>query len=366
VLGVCIMSGPTPIQWTDRTWNPVRGCSRVSQGCVNCYAEKIAARFSRAGQPFEGFARPRSGGQWTGKVALVPELLDAPLQWRKPCRIFVNSMSDLFHEGLTDEAIAAVFGVMASAPQHTFQVLTKRPANMKRFFDQGDPVGSFLAAADRAGVAVRLIDSRKDWLLGDPLPNVWLGVSVEDQATADERIPLLLQTPAAVRFVSYEPAIGEIDFQCIEWQRVNGSDYFDSLSKQRHPFDDVGLNGAALDWVIVGGESGPGARPFDVAWARETIRQCRKAGVACFVKQMGSFVRERNDMLSAEPDPPDPSYWPEPDCGWDDGYGGNIQRDLDGYRDGYQGAPIRIRLKDRKGGDPAEWPEDLRVREFPR
>lgn len=325
--------GLTSIEWTERTWNPVRGCSRVSPGCKYCYAERTAARFSKSDlenhnngdQPFHGFVQITNGHpQWTGKVELIEDKLDEPLHWRKPARVFVNSMSDLFHESLPDEAIDRVFAAIGLCPQHTFQVLTKRAGRMLRFISN--------------------YHSRHPNLESWPLPNVWLGVSAEDQPCADGRIPLLLQAPAAVRFVSYEPALGPVDF----------AEYF--RRSPRCPtssciaMDECScLVRAGLDWVIVGGESGPGARPFDVQWARDTIRQCREAGVACFVKQMGAHVVDRNDA-GFEGDTP--SSWPM-DTAW---------TELDS---GYQGAPVRILLNDRKGGDMAEWPEDLRVREMP-
>lgn len=282
--------GVTSIEWTStvyldgsvtpgRTWNPVRGCSRVSEGCRHCYAERIAARYAggkvilpggrEQTAPFYGFAEATaSGPRWTGRVELIPEKLDEPLRWKKPARIFVNSMSDLFHEKLANLEIAAVFGVMAAAPQHTFQVLTKRPARMRSWFEW--------VGAD--GLA-RIIP----W----PLPNVWAGVSVEDQATADERIPLLLQTPAAVRFVSYEPALSGVDFE--PWlgkcPACNGTG-----CKPGRGFG-AGCAGAGLSWLIVGGESGPKARLFDLAWARSTIAACKATGVPVFYKQGGSSQR---------------------------------------------------------------------------
>lgn len=299
------------IEWTDVTWGPIRGCSRVSEGCRNCYAERMAARYSGPGLAFEGFAR---AGKWTGRVELIPEKLDEPLRWRKPQRVFVNSMSDLFHEALPDEAIDRVFAVMAMAERHTFQVLTKRPSRM----------AGYLADGERQ----HEIERRMYELGGDedaqsvpawPLPNVWLGVSVEDQAMADERIPLLLQTPAAVRFVSLEPLLGPVKAErfltpwC--WRGSEGHS------------DRGECNPTKLNWAIVGGESGPGARAFDVAWARSVVRQCREAGVPCFVKQLGA-------RPVAAP----------------------LQDDEVRFR----------RRQHSKGGDPAEWPEDLRVREFPR
>lgn len=330
------MSALTSIEWTDRTWNPIRGCSRVSEGCRNCYAERMAARFSKPGGPFHGYAtsstetitgrlfpgtneaerRVVRGPRWTGKVELVPKLLREPLRWRKPQKVFVNSMSDLFHESLPDQAIDQVFAVMVRSPQHTFQILTKRPERMRAWFA---PIGGVSRRDFVMMAEARSRDSSRGSGAAWPLQNVWLGVSVEDQQTADERIPLLLQTPGAVRFVSYEPALGPVDFRYLAPFDDFHTDALDTPDPTRR-----------LDWVIVGGESGPGARPFDIAWARSVVEQCKAAGVACFVKQLGSA----------------PEQWPEEfhetsDCG----------------------SPIKLR--DRKGGDTSEWPDDLRVRQFP-
>lgn len=348
------MSVGTSIEWTDTTWNPVRGCSRVSEGCRNCYAERFAARFSGTfvtehegrrveidrddatlrRSPFKGFAEMRDfeGPRWTGKVDLVPEKLAEPLGWKKPRRVFVNSMSDLFHEELSDEAIAAVFGVMAAAPQHTFQVLTKRPERMRRWFawlnntkDSGWQCGNCLCYARGHGARAVPMGSRN---LPWPLPNVWLGVSVEDQASADERIPHLLATPAQVRFVSAEPLLGRVLFD-------GRGDRNDWLGDQHD--DAPGESG--IDWVIVGGESGYGARPVDVSWIRDVVGQCRAANVPVFVKQLGAFA-----MTDAR----------------DDALPHRRQNGVGTL------SALRLELRDAKGGDPSEWPADLRVREFPR
>lgn len=282
------MSDNSKIEWTDATWNPIRGCSRVSEGCRNCYAEGIAARFSNPGQAFHTFAKvtaPRdhldaSGGRrngWTGKVELIEGKLLEPLSWREPRKVFVNSMSDLFHERLSDEAIDRVFAVMALCPQHAFQVLTKRPERMLRYCRTGDSADTEYEP-DLDGEAWRdaLIEGQAQalynrlhkedpsmWLsVHQPLPNVWLGVSCENQATADERIPLLLETPAAVRFVSAEPLLGPIDL---------------------HPKTDNTYR--LLDWLIAGAESGHGARDMDEDWVRSLRDQCVAAGVAFFYKQ---------------------------------------------------------------------------------
>lgn len=285
-------------------------------GCLNCYAARAALR-----RPAAGLAVMRpSGPRWIGNVQLVEKRLTIPLHWREPRRIFVNSMSDLFHEALPDEAIDRVFAVMALCPQHTFQVLTKRPERMLAWASR-----EFLGGDIR--IQINEMEDRREHYPGFcelgrrrieefwPLPNIWLGASVENRATADARIPLLLRTPAAKRFVSYEPALGPVTFRP-EWLRGR-------------PLSD----GARLDQIIVGGESGPSARPLNLRWVRFVIRQCRDAGVACFVKQLG-----------ARPGTPscDDFACTHPDCGtqW-------------------------LKLKDLKGGNPDEWPEDLRVREFP-
>jgi protein gp37 len=331
----------TSIQWTDAVWNPVRGCSIVSPGCTNCYAMKQAHRFSGPDAPYEGLTKLSRGGPvWTGKVRLVPELLDTPLRWKKPRRVFVNSMSDLFHEYVPDAFIDRVFAAIALSPQHTFQILTKRPERMLRYMTE-DNFGrwGFIDGRARQMYSER---TGKQFptgkvLLG-PLPHVWLGVSVEDQERADERIPLLLQTPAAVRFVSYEPALWLVDFTKVR----RGRHDIDALRGQSR--DGYGVQQEArLDWIIVGGESGPGARPFDVRWARDIVRQCKAAGVAAFVKQLGSHVAWDGHQNAEE-------HWPDFE----------VPRHEDTGR-GYW----RVYLRDRKGGDPSEWPEDLRVRDYP-
>ena len=303
----------TDISWTDATWNPVRGCSRVSPGCDNCYAMGQAHRFAGPGKPYDGLTTIRRGKvDWTGKARFIPGALTEPMRWKKPRRIFVNSMSDLFHHSLTNEEIAAVFGVMAVCPQHTFQVLTKRPDRMLEWFRWANSwaFDRVLCHADDALKGSGIAYAHLAW--GGrggrppiwPLQNVWLGVSVEDQATADKRIPLLLETPAAVRFISAEPLLERVD---LRYSAFNGADSLESL--------------AGLDWVIVGGESGHGARPCHVQWIRSIVQQCKDASVACFVKQLGG-----------------------------------LPVDIVGKR---------IALADKKGGDPAEWSEDLRVRQFP-
>ena len=312
------------IEWTDQTWNPVTGCTKVSPGCAHCYAEGVAHRF------------------WKGRaftdVRMHPDRLGAPLRWRKPRRVFVNSMSDLFHEDVPDEFIDRVFGAMALCPAMVFQVLTKRTERMRDYM-AGDPRDRALNAAQEQvyglsrGLSRRVV-ARFTETPAWPLNNVWLGVSVEDQARADERIPLLLETPAAVRFLSCEPLLGPVDLNNVRE---------DDTPFGKRPigwgmvlYDDA--EAASIDWVIVGGESGPNARPCDVTWIREIRDQCKAADVPVFVKQLG-----------ARPMSPCDSF-------------GQSQREVTRPcgGSGWLHSP-----KDRKGGDWSEWPHDLRVRQYP-
>lgn len=261
------MGQSTGIAWTDATWNCLRGCSRVSEGCRHCYAEVVAARFSGPGQPYEGLARKVGGeARWTGEVRFIEKHLTDPLRWRQPRRIFVNSMSDLLHDGVPYEWLDRIFAVMALAQRHTFQVLTKRPERMLEYLTGHAAGGRHVWPAAQAIPMPRGQDKPGP---GWPLPNVHLGVSVEDQAAADERIPLLLRTPAAVRWVSAEPLLGPLDLTpWLPVQTIGG------VEMERW-----------LDWVVVGGESGPGHRPMDPAWLASIVAQCRAAQVPVFVKQ---------------------------------------------------------------------------------
>lgn len=271
----------TGIEWTDETWNPVRGCSKVSEGCRYCYAMSVAARFSGPGQPYEGLAT-RSPARWTGKVAFVESHLTDPLHWKKPRRVFVNSMSDLFHEDIPDAWIDRIFGVMAAASRHTFQILTKRPERMRdymRGLAHGFP--RLEAAAGDVGYALSFEGIP---LVSWPIPNIWLGVSVEDQAAADARIGTLIQTPAAVRFLSCEPLIGPLSFRWAAWDRNNGK------RVDRWHLD--GLRGV-IHWVIAGGESGPRARLCDSDWLRQIRNQCHESDVPFFLKQLGGWPDKR-------------------------------------------------------------------------
>ena len=274
------MGAKTGISWTDATWSPVTGCSKVSPGCANCYAETLALT-RLAGKP--GYP----GLPWTpenaeANVVLRPDRLDQPLRWRKPRRIFVNSMSDLFHEQVPDEFILAVFDVMnratyngganagrirdAEREGHIFQVLTKRPNRMRTFVSRlrFDPVAGL--SLDGPG-----------WQFMNP--GIWLGTSVENQRWADERIPELFATPARVRFLSMEPLLGPVDLRAALFGWCPEHD-FSGFCIQRHH---EGVQ--HLSWVIVGGESGSGHRPMDPAWVRDIANQCDAAGIPLFVKQ---------------------------------------------------------------------------------
>ena len=254
------MGEQSKIQWTDTTWNPVTGFTHVSEGCRNCYAERIV---------------PRQGHAFKD-VTLHPDRLDWPLKWRKPRRIFVNSLSDMFHEDVPNHFILDIWNIMNRCPQHTFQILTKRHERMRSFLGKG-----FMG-----------LGTPNSYL---PSPNVWLGVSIESREHMN-RADVLRQTPAAVRFLSLEPLL-------------------EDLGK-------IDLSG--IDWVIIGGESGPKARPCDFSWIQSIRDQCQMSGVACFIKQLGAK----------------PTGTGKP---WCDQHG----------------------FEDRKGGNPAEWPENFRVREYP-
>lgn len=276
--------GKTKISWTHgegfigETWNPVTGCSKVSPGCAHCYAERMDKRIRAArGEEWRAWTPENA----TYNVRLHPERLEDPLHWKKPRMVFVNSMSDLFHESVPDEFIDKVLEVIRRTPQHTYQVLTKRPHRMDSFFHN---------VARRETVA---------------LANVWLGVSVENQKAADERIPLLLQTPAAVRFLSCEPLLGQVHL--FEWLSPCGY-YCDHSEEYLNAPQFEGLEGwdiwfgghhpdrSKIDWVICGGESGPNFRPMNPDWARSIRDQCASAGIPFFFKQHSGY-RPQSDTL---------------------------------------------------------------------
>jgi len=275
------MADKSKIEWTDATWNPVTGCTKVSAGCKFCYAER-------------DFPRPYPSRAFSD-VQTHPERLLQPLRWRRPRRIFVDSMSDLFHDAVPPQFLDQCFAVMALAHRHTFQILTKRPKRMRNYFDLSYVTDLDLASisaeariahcAEGMGYVARIKGKTKGPLQKFPFQNVWLGVSVEDQQTADERIPLLLQTPAAIRFVSYEPALGPLSFV---------SDVFKGRLR-------TGIRQARVDWVIAGGESGPNARPSHPDWFRSVRDQCPSAGVPFFFKQWGEWGPDPNNPDLLEP-----------------------------------------------------------------
>lgn len=247
----------TGIEWADETWNPLVGCAHVSPGCDNCYAAREASgRLSRL-PVYAGLA---TAGKFTGEIRVIPERMDQPLRWRKPRRVFVNSMSDLFHQDVPVEFIGSVFAVMTAAQQHIFQVLTKRPQRMSRLISGGDPAMS-LAAAEYWLNYLRL--GPGDFPEDVPPRNIWLGTSIEsDRYTF--RADHLRATGAAIRFLSLEPLIG--------------------------PVPSLDLEG--IDWVIVGGESGPRARPMHPDWVRDIRDRCVEADVPFFFKQWGEWSPE--------------------------------------------------------------------------
>lgn len=323
------MGDRTGISWTEATWNPIAGCSVVSPGCTNCYAMREAGSRLAHTAKFSGLTEPSKAGPiWTGHVRFWESAVEQPLRWQKPRMIFVNSMSDLFHEEIPDQWIDEIHAVMTVARWHTFQILTKRPERMRDYYKS--PTVASRVWLEVTKYAETRPDDFCDWMLMNrsameqyhenifgerrqlpvemilelPLPNVWVGVSVEDQRRADERIPILLETPAAVRWLSVEPQLEHIDLQLM-----------DVAIQSCHS--------GRISWIVVGGESGPGARPFNIAWARWIVRQCKAANVPVFMKQLG-----------ANP------YWQED-------------------------AIAPLPLRDRKGADPTEWPEDLRIREYP-
>jgi protein gp37 len=405
------MSDKSHIEWTESTWNPVTGCTKVSQGCKHCYAKHQAWPRLKASPQTVYFGREFED------VQCHPERLDQPLRWTKPRRIFVNSMSDLFHEAVPESFIDSVWAVMALAPHHTYQILTKRPERMRNYLTHPERYQRVLRAADPfrqmrpklGGIGISDPASPAWWR------QVWLGVSVEDQATADERIPLLLDTPAAVRWISAEPLLGPVDltrwvrpiammepvkapatwsewnagglwpdwvperwrhniesFWADDWRRGPRAWLQSAIDQNAAPHgaimtstdplvgkgpvtgrflhtwnnmcvlvDEAGeahvtstphaglidfnapksSSYQGVQWVVVGGESGPNARPTVIGHVREIVQQCKAAGVPVLVKQLGARPTNREGM-------------PHP-------------------------------LKDRKGGDISEFPEDIRIREYP-
>lgn len=348
------MADNSLIEWTDTTWQIVTGCSVVSPGCTNCYAMRLAGTRMKNHPSRAGLTTAsKAGPVWNGQVRFNAEWLTQPLRWKRPRRIFVAAHGDLFHEGVTDDQLDQIFAVMALSPQHTFQVLTKRPERMRDYLTAEGAARRIWRAADAIACDLNLsVRHPADAYLSAgwerasaefwPLPNVWLGVSVEDQARADERIPPLLATPAAVRWISAEPLLGAVDIS--RWtatanvtckgcgktfdlhaadpcrHRSGGSwtlacphcagcvcrpgwsppddrsppmgppaDWIErDVGRFTHVHPTTPLR-SSIDWVVAGGESGPGARPMHPDWARQLRDQCAAAGVPFLFKQWGDW-----------------------------------------------------------------------------
>ncbi len=252
------MSEKSNIQWTDATWNPVVGCSKMSAGCDNCYAEKMAHRLACNSATQATYSFVSSFGKWNGLCILDEKALQKPLSWKKPRRVFVNSMGDLFHNGVPYGWVEQVMAVMALCPQHTFMVLTKRPERMQEYFKSARGVGY------------------------KPLSNLWLGVSVEDQESAHDRIPALVLTPAVKRFISIEPLLAPVSLRWI------GGDFLrDPVTGKSTEYDAL----KKIDWVIVGGENGAGARDIFPAWVRSIRDQAEANNIPFFFKGWGKSPR---------------------------------------------------------------------------
>lgn len=346
------MAENTKIQWTDATWGPIRArsketgkvfhwCERVSSGCANCFAATMAQRF--------GLPDYIKANRDKVEFFLDEETLKKPLSWKKPKMVFVESCSDLFGDWVEESWLDRVFAIMALTTRHTYQVLTKRPERMREYASAADLRSRIDDACGQFVDGCRFHGDLPPW----PLPNCWKGVSVEHQATADERIPVLLQTPAAVRFLSCEPLLGPVELRHVNEHNGTFTPSFDAVLGWRTEYQYKARNESEcsigahsemyrrVDWVIVGGESGgPNARPCNVEWIRSIVRQCQAARVACFVKQLGSKPGRDGAHRQNHAHDPDPA---------------GTHREF---------TPLSIR--DHKGGDIEEFPADLRVREFPR
>ena len=280
----------TKIEWTEHTWNPISGCTKISEGCKNCYAEKMAYRLQAMGtKGYEnGFA-----------VTLHPSRLREPLERKKPTMYFVCSMGDLFHEDVPFEFVDRIWAVMAAASQHTFQILTKRPDRMNEYLKQQKYSQNYIgiAMARIAGAEGKIRD------FSQPLTNVWLGVTAENQEQADRRIPTLLDTPAALRFVSIEPMLSGIDlkkylvgYKCFSCGYESLGSPAKCPSCGQSEFGDKYYS-PAIDWVIVGGETGAGARPLQYEWVKNIQKQCEAARVPFFFKKWGKLAQSDKSFI---------------------------------------------------------------------
>jgi protein gp37 len=363
----------TKIEWCTETWNPIAGCTKVSPGCDHCYAERMANRLANIalkddhhGEYFRvdgigKYAMVTLDDKWNGKTFFDESQIVKPFRWKVPRKIFVISMGDLFHESVVFADIDQVITVIAMNPQHTFLVLTKRPDRMKRYFENRLDPWDYLKI-HAYNLSEYLIngkmpegwmwdpqylddgeggydkDSELIWEGAWPLKNLWLGVTAENQEYANKRIPILLQIPAIKRFVSVEPMLGPIDF----YEPQMGNEHYNTLKG----FGDISggnghFGGPKLDWVICGGESGPGARPLHPDWVRSIRDQCKEANVPFFFKQWGMY---RPFEPTAQP----PFYRDVASNVEYDGHGMN-------FYDQYSGEPGKW-----KGG---QWIEDLETQD---
>lgn len=293
------MGDKSKIEWTDASWNPTTGCSRVSAGCDHCYAIRQARRMDGNGVGYDGTTRDTPHGlDWTGTVLLHEDRLEKPLRWTRPRRVFVDSMSDLFHPGVRTEFVDYVFAVMALAPQHTFQILTKRPGRMADYtrWEHTPPrvTAAMFEMARRIGRPITpqshpalYQDGYATVPVQWPLPNVWLGTSVENQEAADLRIPKLKGCLAAIRWLSCEPLLGPVHLTG-QWH-----DWLAGWYEVVELPSDVHVELPAVDWVVAGGESGQGARPMHPDWVRQLRDDCEEAGVPFFFKQWGNWCPRR-------------------------------------------------------------------------
>jgi len=312
-------------KWWDQSWNPLIGCSHASPGCANCYAEKLAGTRLRHLPPYR---MATTNGKWNGNIVQQDNKLGDPTHWRKPRRIFVNDMGDTFHPHVPFEYIAAMYGVMAACPQHVFILLTKRPDRMLKFYEwlvdesrmAQCPIPLLCGVnAQNHGVDVDAMGLPDVW----PLRNVWVGTTCEDQDRADKRIPDLVQVPAAVRFLSLEPLLGPIELKRDEYGHETGG-------------PQGWVQDRWVDWLIPGGESGPRARECRREWLESIARQGEDDGIAVYMKQMGSaYIDEKN---------------------WVAGRFAKVPKEY--------GRTVR-RLKDVAGRNMDEWPNSLRVRQYP-